>query len=409
MKTFVAALACFVAVSVVSAASAAGSSAAPAGAAPLRIGLIAPLSGGSADFGKSVREGAELAISEVNAMSTYLGRTFELVVRDDKGDPASGKEAALNLVTHEKVAATIGFCNTGVAMNALDVFESNQHVLIVPCAQGTAITRKTPAAQSYVFRTAPSDAMNAGFLVTEIVDHRKLMKVAILADTTGYGNGGVADITAELQRRSLQPAYVGRFALGVTSLRSEVDAARAAGAQVLVVYAVGPEQAVAVKARSESKWNAPYFAPWTLSFRSVLDKAGAPALEGTMMTQSIIQDSANESRASFIARYYKHTGNHTIGSLMAAAQAYDAVHLMSRAVLRTPGDLSGPALKKALENLSEPYRGVVTIYDHPFSGNDHDAFSSNMIWLGVWRGGDVRYFYASDARLSAAVRRKTSR
>jgi branched-chain amino acid transport system substrate-binding protein len=214
-------------------------SAAASPAAPLRIGLIAPLSGGSADFGKSVREGAELAISEINAMGTYLGRTFELVVRDDKGDPASGKEAALDLVTHEKVAATIGFCNTGVAMGALDVFESNRHVLIVPCAQGTAITRKTPAAQSYVFRTAPSDAMNAGFLATEIVDRRKLTKVAILADTTGYGSGGVADITAELQQRGLQPAYVGRFALGVTSLRNEVDAARAAGAQVLVVYAVG--------------------------------------------------------------------------------------------------------------------------------------------------------------------------
>jgi branched-chain amino acid transport system substrate-binding protein len=65
-------------------------------------------------------------------------------------------------------------------------------------------------------------------------------------------------------------------------------------------------------------------------------------------------------------------------------------------------------LKKALENLSEPYRGVVTVYDRPFSSDDHDAFSSNMIWLGVWRGGDVRYFYANDARLSAAVRRKSS-
>ena len=70
---------------------------------------------------------------------------------------------------------------------------------------------------------------------------------------------------------------------------------------------------------------------------------------------------------------------------------------------------AGPALKTALENPAEPYRGVVTTYDRPFSAADHEAFTANMIWLGVWRGGEIRYFYANDARLSAAVRHKQER
>jgi len=390
-------------------ASASGPAAAASSGAPIRIGLIAPLTGSSADFGISMQRGAELAVAQVNAAGGYLGRPLKLVARDDRADPAAGRAAALDIVEHAGVLATVGFCNTGVAMNALDVFESHRQVLMVPCAQGTAVTRRTPAADSFVFRVAPSDAINAAFLAGEIVDRRKLARVAILADTTGYGDGGVADISAQLRQRGLAPVYVGRFALGVVSLRSLLEAARAAGAQALVVYTVGPGEAAAVNARAAMRWDVPYFAPWTLSFRSVLDATGPAALEGLMMTQSLIQDSANESRTSFVLGYARKWGAGTMGSLMAAAQAYDAIQLLLRAMFASHGDLSGTALKKALEQPSEPYRGVVSTYDHPFSAADHEAFSLNMIWLGVWRGGEIRYVYASDAHLSGAVRHKQDR
>lgn len=378
-----------------------------AGPQPIRVGLIAPLTGGSSDFGNSVRHGAELAVAEINAVGGYLGRPLELVIRDDKANPDAGRAAAEDLVLKERVAYTVGYCNTGVAMKSLDVFESARHLLMVPCSQGTAVTRKTSPAQSMVFRLAPVDHMNARFLIREVVERRKIERVALLADRTGYGDGGIKDLSAELALRNLQPVFVGRFDLGVQSLRDILEDARAAGAEAVINYTVGPEQAVAVKARAAMGWRVPYFAPWPLSFRSVLQNAGAAALEGTMMTQSIIQDGANERRASFIARYYRHSNDRPIGSLMAAAQSYDAMHLMLRAVFQTKGDTSGPALKAALENLREPYRGVVSTFDQPFSADDHDAFSDRMIWLGEWRGGAIVYHYPNDARLSAVMRRKS--
>ena len=353
----------------------------------LRIGLIAPLSGGSSDFGNSARHGAQMAVAEINAAGGYLGRSLELVLRDDKSNPDAGRAAAEDLVLKEKVLFTVGYCNTGVALKSLDVFETAKHLLMVPCSTGTMLTRKTPPSQSYVFRVAPVDVMKVRFLVREIVERRKLNKVAILADRTGYGEGGLKDLIAELDKRGIKPVHVARFDLGVLSLTDEMAAARAAGADAVVTYSVGPEQAVAVKARAALNWRVPYFAPWPLSFASVLKSAGASALEGTMMTQSIIQDSANERRSSFIARYAKHSGERPVGSLMAAAQSYDAVHLLLRALFQTKGDTSGPALKAALEDLREPYRGVVTTFDKPFSKDDHDAFSDRMIWLGEWRGG----------------------
>jgi branched-chain amino acid transport system substrate-binding protein len=377
-------------------------------AKPVRVGLIAPLTGGSADFGNSVRYGAELAVKEINEVGGFLGRPLELVIRDDKAVPDEGRRVSEDLVLQEKVDFTIGFCNTGVAMRALDVFQDNRHLLMVPCSQGTAVTTKYPPAQSYIFRVAPPDILNARFLVGEIVDRRKLRRVAILADRTGYGEGGVKDISDELAKRNLQPAFVGRFDLGVKSLVEEMRAAQAAGAEALVVYTVGPEQAAAVRSRAELRWQVPYFAPWPLSFRSVLELAGAEALEGTMMAQTIVQDLANERRMSFLASYFRHSKEKRIGSLMAAAQTYDAVYLMLRALFQTKGDVSGDALKKALENFDRPHRGVVTTYSEPFNASDHDAFSVNMIWLGVWRRGEIQFFYPEDARRSSFIRRKES-
>jgi branched-chain amino acid transport system substrate-binding protein len=284
-------------------------------------------------------------------------------------------------------------------------------LLIVPCAQGSAITRRARSEDSMVFRVAPVDALNAEFLVGEIVERRRLTRVAILADTTGYGygDGGVADVGAQLARHGLQPAYVGRFAADTPSIAGQLQAARAAGAQALVVYTVGPGEAVAVKGRAAMHWDVPYFAPWTLSFRSVLDAAGAGPLEGTMMTQSIIQDSANEARTAFIAAFARQFAHRPPGSLMAAAQTYDSVNLLVRALFATGGDTSPAAVRQALEQPREPHRGVVTTYDHPFSARDHDAFSVNMIWLGVWRGGEIHYFHVADAGLSGAVRHKQQR
>jgi branched-chain amino acid transport system substrate-binding protein len=70
------------------------------------------------------------------------------------------------------------------------------------------------------------------------------------------------------------------------------------------------------------------------------------------------------------------------------------------------GDISGPGLKAGLENPSSIYRGVVTTYDRPFSAQDHDAITLNMLWLGTWRNGERAYHYKDDEKRATVIRRK---
>lgn len=372
--------------------------------APLRIGIVFPLTGGSSDMGNSARVGAQIAVDEFNEVGGYLGRPFELVVRDDKANNDVGLQHAEDLVLKEKVLATVGFCNTGVAAKALDVFQKNQHVLIVPCATGTVLTAKYPPKESFVFRTSARDALQTQFLADEIAK-RGLSRPALLVDKSGYGDAGLVDLEKALAGKAIKPAIVVRFAVGSKNLAEEIRQARAAGADSLIGWTVGPESGVLAAARSEIGWKVPHFGPWGLSHRSAFESSQG-AVEGTMMVQTVLPNIYLERNSSFLIRYRKLSSEKPIGSVMSAAQTYDAMHLLLRAMFEAKADLSGPALKKALENLPRRYPGVVTTYDRPFSDSDHDAISANMLWLGTWRNGDRAYYYAEDAKKASMFRYK---
>lgn len=79
---------------------------------PIRIGAIIPLTGPSGVSGQAMQKGYQLALDEINRQSV-LGRRVELIVEDDRGDPATGAAAFLKLVTRDRVNVLIG----GLASN----------------------------------------------------------------------------------------------------------------------------------------------------------------------------------------------------------------------------------------------------------------------------------------------------
>lgn len=371
---------------------------------PLRIGLIGPFTGPSADFGIPMLNGAKLAVDEINAAGGYLGRPLELVVKDDTANPDVGLQHSQD-VLKEGVVGTIGFCNTGVAMKSLETFQAAKAPLIVPCATGTPITAKYPAADSYIFRTSARDGIQAPFVVDDIVG-RGWTKVAIFADKTPYGEGGLNDVVKALAAKNLQPVYVARFDLGVKDLQTELKAAQAAGANVVFSYTVGTENAVIAKGRQALKWAVPQVGAWPLSFPFFMDGA-KEAAEGALMAQTFIAEPSNERRISFLSAYARKYNTKKITVPMAAAQAYDTVYLLTYAILSIrDGNLSGPSVKAALEAMPRIYYGVTATHERPFSKDDKDAITSNMLVMGLVKNGAVTFAYPEDRTRNLFVQRK---
>ena len=374
------------------------------GGMPVRIGVIGPFSGPSSDFGNPMLHGVQLAVDEINAVGGYLGRPLELVVKDDQGNPDAGLKVSQEVANTPGVIATIGFCNTGVAAKSLEVFQNGQMPLIIPCATGTPLTTKFPAPQSYIFRTSARDAIQAPFVVEDLVK-RGWTKVAIFADTTGYGDGGLKDVEAALAAKQLKPVFVARFALGVKDLTKEMAAAKEAGANVIFSYTVGPENAVIANSKKDIKWDVPQVGAWTLSFPFFIDGAKSAA-DGALMAQTFIAEPSNERRAAFLSAYNRKF-KQKIAVPMAAAQSYDTTYLLTYALLGIrDGKFNGPSIKAALENISRVYYGVASTYDKPFSVDDKDAITPNMLVMGKVKGGAITFAYPEDARRNLVVQRK---
>lgn len=377
----------------------------PAAPPTVRIGVVAPLSGPSADFGVPMLNGVKLAVDEINAAGGYLGRPLELLVRDDGANPDQGRKASEELVA-QKVVAMIAFCNTGVAAKSLDVFQDNKVPLIIPCATGTQLTARYPAPESYIFRTSAKDAIQASFVVDDIVK-RGWTKVAVFADSTAYGESGLKDVVAALSGHQLSPVHVARFPLGVKDVTAELKAARDAGANAVFSYSLGPESVAIARGRKALGWKVPQVGAWALSFPAYVDVA-KEAAEDTLMAQTfIVEQRGNERRAAFLNGYMSKYKLKSVPAAIPAAQAYDSTYLLLYGLFGVSnGSLSGPAIKASLENLKKVYYGAVATYDRPFSVSDKDAFSANMLLLGAVKGGAVTYAYSADIRRNVFAQRK---
>jgi branched-chain amino acid transport system substrate-binding protein len=370
----------------------------------MKIGVIGPFSGSTADFGTSMLNGIQLAVDEINAVGGYSGRKLEIVRKDDEGKPDVGLKLSNELVA-EKVITTIGFCNTGVAAKSLEVFQTNKLPLIIPCSTGTPLTAKFPPEESYIFRTSARDAIQAPFVVEDIVK-RGWNKVAIFADTTGYGEAGFKDIEKALASKNLKPIYVSRFALGVKDLNEDLKSARAAGANVIFSYAVGGENAVIAKGKQSLGWKVPQVGAWALSSPFFINGA-KEAAEGALMAQTFIAEPSNSQRAAFLASYARKFNITKISVPMAAAQGYDSVYILLHSLFNIrDGNFNGVAIKTALENKIRTYYGVVATYEQPFSVKDKDATTQNMLVMGIIKNGAVTFAYPKDAKNNLFVQRK---
>jgi ABC-type branched-subunit amino acid transport system substrate-binding protein len=155
--------------------------------------------------------------------------------------------------------AVLGPINTAVADAAVG-YGNEKHVpFIVNVSTGAKVNELfAQSPQNYVFRLAANDVVQTELVVRQAIDVRLHRSPAILCDDTGYGKSGLENLLAALGRRGIKPVYVGSFKLKDTDMTSQLRAARAAGADVLFSYGIGPElAAVALSMRRAGNTDGP--------------------------------------------------------------------------------------------------------------------------------------------------------
>lgn len=367
-----------------------GLAAASNAAEPIKIGVAGPFTGGSAPMGVSMRDGVKLAVSEINAKGGVLGRQLQLVERDDEAKNERGVQVAQELINKEKVVATVGYINTGVALASQRFYQEAKIPVINNVATGSVVTKQFVAPEhkdNYIFRTAANDTIQSAMIVDEAVVKNKFTKVAILADSTNYGQLGREDLEKTLGAKGIKPVAVEKFNIKDVDMTAQLLKAKQGGAQAVLTYGIGPELAQIANGMEKLGWKVPIIGSWTLSMGNFLDNAGKNG-DGATMPQTFIQDPNTPKRKAFIEAYQKAYKVDRMPSAVSAAQGYDSIYLLAAAI-KQAGSTDGVKVREALENLNEKVEGVITTYNKPYSHDDHEAIKPGMPVMGLAKGGQI--------------------
>jgi len=352
----------------------------------IKIGFNSDMSAtGSADFGISALAGARQAADDLNAAGGVLGKKVVIVERDDVGAPPKAIQNTNELVDNVKVNAMLGGVNSGNMLAWLHIVQQKKIPTISPVATATDITgRYAKSPPNYVFRVSMRDRDQIALLAAYAARASRSGKVAIIADTTGYGQQGAKDALEILALHKITPVANEKFGPKDTDMSSQLNKIKASGADTLIVYALADSNAHVMRSLEKINYFPTTLASWANLSSPFLRIAG-PELAGKMIfTASITEDSSKESKALYDT-LMKRDGR--VPTYVMAAQAYDSVKLIA-AAMEQAKSTEGAAVQAALEQLSQA-QGVIKAYQKPFSADNHEALSVKDFRLVRWIDGKV--------------------
>jgi branched-chain amino acid transport system substrate-binding protein len=384
----------------------------------VKIALTGPFSGGSAPMGTSARDGAKLAIAEINATGgIQVGAKkmkIEIIERDDEAKNERGALIAQELAAMSDLSGVIGTVNTGVCIAGdKHLQEKGITKIICPAAGSKSMTQWSEAGvkENSIFRFAAYDGIQAAMVVEEATN-RRLNKVAVIYDSTNYGISGRNDMLDQIKKQGNKLTVVAeeKFNIGDKDMTAQLLRAKSAGAQAILIWAIGPELAAISNGEAKIGMKAPLIGGWTLSMSNYIDNAGKNG-NGTLMPQTFIEDPITPKAKSFINGYHQTFKVGRIPSAVAAAQGYDALYILAAAI-KQAGSTDTHKVKLALEDLKEPVQGVIATWNHPYTKWDpadvttHEAFRREQVVMGMVKDG--RVVFGNEADRARLIKSATS-
>ncbi|MDJ0765942.1 MAG: ABC transporter substrate-binding protein [Myxococcota bacterium] len=161
------------------------------------LGSILPFSGGLSAYGPQIYQGVQLAVDEINQAGGIFGKQLAVVSCDSGTDPEVANASARHLIDVVGVPAIIGPAASSVT---IDVFTNTAKeagvVMITPSATSTLLTSIQD--NGYLWRTAPSDAIQGAAIAGYLLEQQEFERIAIVNLNDAYGNGLRDTITAPL-------------------------------------------------------------------------------------------------------------------------------------------------------------------------------------------------------------------
>ncbi len=326
---------------------------------PIKIGMVAPLTGPIADAGRYGVQGARLAVEEVNKAGGVLGRQLELAIEDDQSLNPSTVLAFAKLADDKDIVAFLGPTrSTQIQSIAPSVKQAGRPVMI-----GGTDPSLTLAGNPWFFRFRPNDTYTARVMSDYGLNKLGKKKWAIVHATDAFGTTAKNLFTDALKSQGVTPVMVEGQPNSSPDYTAVALAVKQSGADVLATFITfEPDVAIFARQLRQLGVNIVWLGSPSITTTTARKLAGA-ALYGTFAVADFHPD-ANPEAKSFSEKYlasYKTTPD------FFASWPYDAVHVLAQAIAKA-GSVDPQKIRDALLAVKD-YHGVEGTYNFDSNGD----------------------------------------
>jgi branched-chain amino acid transport system substrate-binding protein len=309
------------------------------------IGAVFPLSGTVAFYGTESRDGALLAIDEINAAGGLLGKQLTLIPEDDEGNAEKSVNAFTKLITRDKVAFVLGSSTSGATQSMTALAQQNKVILISPSATNVAITREG----DYIFRACFIDPFQGVVGADFAYDTLGSRRAAILYDAGADYNSGLADSFRQ-QFKALGGQVVADEAYQSGDVDFNAQVTRIKAANPDVVYLPNYYNDVALQAKQLRAQGITCALVGGDGWDGLIDNAGDEVLNG-YWSSGFAADTTDPRGQTFV-KAFAAKFNRTASQF--SALGYDAMMLVADGI-KAAGTFDTAAVKDAMAKISGPY------------------------------------------------------
>jgi len=217
--------------------------------APIKIGVIQPLSGSVAASGNYVRMGAEIARDWINARGGVGGRKIELLIEDNKSDPKEAASAAEKLIVRDKVPALMGAWGSSMTLAAMPKLEEYGVPMVVETSSAASITKR---GNPWIFRISPPSEMEALGL-ERYLGALKVKKADFLAVNTDWGRGAVTAFGDVLKKHNVAVGATEYMDQAATDMNAQITKVKGTGGDTLFLTTAVEQITLVLKQSQEQR------------------------------------------------------------------------------------------------------------------------------------------------------------
>ena len=308
-----------------------------------RIGGIGPLTGDASSYGNSVKNGAQIAVDEINEAGGAAGYQFELLFEDDELDEEKSVNA-YNKLMDSNVNAILGSVTSGCSIAVSEVSKDDGILQITPSGSAQACTQYDNA-----FRICFTDPMQ-GELMAKYIIEKGIKKTAIIYNVSDEYSKGIADaFTTEYQAAGGTISASESYNTGDIDFKTQLTTIKNSDAEALFLPVYYSDVASISEQAAGVGLALPYFGcdGWDGVIKQL--NGDTSKIDGAVFLTPFVASSEDEKVKNFVEKYSEKFG---ATPDQFAADGYDGVYAMAKALEQTNGDVSNEALISAMTSIT---------------------------------------------------------